>query len=96
MSLERIRAQLEKFGLAKPDDEMSVTMMPVGPFLLFGDSTGDNLLIAREDVSIKFLSICRPFPVRNFGVDGGLIPSCAIEDLRRFGPVSRRTLLTSR
>ena len=34
MSLERIRAQLEKFGLAKPDDEMSVTMMPVGPFLL--------------------------------------------------------------
>ena len=44
MSLERIRAQLEKFGLAKPDDEMSVTMMTVGPFLLFGDSTGDNLL----------------------------------------------------
>ena len=58
MSLERIRAQLEKFGLAKPDDEMSVTMMPVGPFLLFGDSTGDNLLIAREDyVSQRFNKI---------------------------------------
>ena len=55
MSLERIRAQLEKFGLAKPDDEMSVTMMPVG---LFGDSTGDNLLIAREDyVSQRFNKI---------------------------------------
>ena len=37
---------------------MSVTMMPVGPFLLFGDSTGDNLLIAREDyVSQRFNKI---------------------------------------
>ena len=33
-------------------------MMPVGPFLLFGDSTGDNLLIAREDyVSQRFNKI---------------------------------------
>ena len=33
-------------------------MMPIGPFLLFGDSTGDNLLIAREDyVSQRFNKI---------------------------------------
>lgn len=32
--------------------------MPIGPFLLFGDSTGDNLLIAREDyVSQRFNKI---------------------------------------
>lgn len=49
MSLERIRVQLEKLGLAKPDNEQSITMMPIGPFLLFADASGVNLLIIRED-----------------------------------------------
>lgn len=58
MSLERIRVQLEKFGLTKPDDEQSVTMMPIGPFLLFADASADNLLIVREDyVSQQFNKI---------------------------------------
>ena len=49
MSLERVRAQLGKFGLAKPNDEMAVTVQSLSPYYLFSDSIGETFLIARAD-----------------------------------------------
>ena len=49
MSLERVRTQLGKFGLAKPNDEMAVAVQPILPYYLFSDSIGETFLIARAD-----------------------------------------------
>ena len=57
MSLARIRMQLEKWKLSG-EDELSIGVTPIGPYLFFGDSTGDNMLIAFEaDVSRCFNQI---------------------------------------
>ena len=54
MSLARIRMQLEKWKLPG-EDELSIGVTPIGPYLLFGNSTGDNMLIAfKADVSLCF------------------------------------------
>ena len=56
MSLARIKMQLEKWDLAKEDDELSIGIMPVGPYLFFGDSSGDNQLIVSEDYASRGLN----------------------------------------
>ena len=57
MSIARIRMQLEKWKLSG-EDELSIGVTPIGPYLLFGDSTGDYILIAFEaDVSRCFNQI---------------------------------------
>ena len=48
--------QLEKWDLAKEDDELSIGVMPVGPYLFFGDSSGDNQLIVSEDYASRCLN----------------------------------------
>lgn len=57
MGLARIRMQLEKWGLsAKEDDELSIEAMPVGPYIFFGDSSGDKQLIVSEDYASRCLN----------------------------------------
>ena len=56
MSLVRIRMQLEKWELAREDDELGIGVMPVGPYLFFGDSSGDNQLIVSEDYASRCLN----------------------------------------
>lgn len=56
MSLVRIRMQLEKWELAREDDELGIGVMPVGPYLFFGDSSGDNQLIVSEDYVSRCLN----------------------------------------
>lgn len=58
MSLERVRTQLGKFGLAKANDEMAVAVQPLLPYYLFSNATGESLLIAgAEDVSQRLNKI---------------------------------------
>ena len=56
MSLARIWMQLVKWGLAEEEDELSIGIMAVGPYLFFGDSSGDNQLIVSEDYASRCLN----------------------------------------
>lgn len=49
MGIDRVRTQLEKFGLASAKDEMSIVVQAISPYYMFGDSSGDRILIAQED-----------------------------------------------
>lgn len=58
MGLDRVRTQLEKFGLAGKNDEMSVGVLSLPPFFMFGDEGGEHLLIAyADDVQREFNAI---------------------------------------
>lgn len=56
MSIDRIRVQLGKLGLAGPEDEMSVQAMDIGPYIFFGDNGGDNQLIVDRDYASRSLN----------------------------------------
>lgn len=56
MSIDRIRVQLGKLGLAGPEDEMSVQVMEIGPYVFFGDNGGDNQLIVDRDYAGRSLN----------------------------------------
>lgn len=56
MSLVRIRMQLEKWELAMEDDELGIGVMPVGPYLFFGDSSGRQSVVVSEDYASRCLN----------------------------------------
>ena len=49
MSLDRVRTQLGKFGLSRPNDEMSIAVQQLAPYFLFSDASGDSVIIALAD-----------------------------------------------
>lgn len=52
MSVDTLNRQLAKLKLAGPDDEQSIGAMQADRWIVFGDSSGDTVLIAdRDDVA---------------------------------------------
>lgn len=55
MSMDTINRQLASLGLAGPEDEQSIGAMQVDVWAVFGDASGDNMLIADKDDAARQL-----------------------------------------
>lgn len=56
MSLDRILQQLSRLKLSSPGDELSIGAIKAGPYIVFGDATGETVLIAEHDHASRMLS----------------------------------------
>lgn len=55
MSVDTINRQLASLGLAGPEDEQSIGVMQADRWAVFGDASGDSVLIADRDDAARQL-----------------------------------------
>lgn len=55
MSVDTLNRQLVRLGLAGPDDEQSIGAMQADRWAIFGDASGDTVLIADRDDAARQL-----------------------------------------
>lgn len=55
MSVDTLNRQLARLGLAEPENEQSIGAMQVDRWVVFGDASGDSVLIADRDDAARQL-----------------------------------------